>query len=142
MWETKAKTSSMIVSSICFNPISAASSGGKAGSPYEFGPKVALSKVNGFVHIDEISFDNFNEAKRLSIVANRYKELHGVYPQSAFVPTRSTKPGRTRSSARDSASVCPANRWEDRRTNRIKRAKNYARRLRRSDWKSKASSAS
>jgi len=31
---------------------------GKAGRPYEFGPKIAVSKVNGFIHLDEISFDN------------------------------------------------------------------------------------
>ncbi|MDD3957741.1 MAG: IS5 family transposase [Candidatus Izemoplasmatales bacterium] len=55
---------------------------GKAGAPYEFGPKVALSKVNGFIHIDEISFDNFNEGQTLPSIVNRYKELHGVYPIS------------------------------------------------------------
>jgi len=55
---------------------------GKAGSPYEFGPKVALSKVNGFVHIDEISFDSFNESQTLKSIVKRYKELHGVYPES------------------------------------------------------------
>lgn len=55
---------------------------GKAGAPYEFGPKVALSKVNGFVHIDEISFDNFNESLTLRSIVERYKELHGVDPVS------------------------------------------------------------
>lgn len=55
---------------------------GKAGAPYEFGPKVALSKVNGFIHIDAISFDNFNEGQTLPSIVYRYKELHGVYPVS------------------------------------------------------------
>lgn len=54
---------------------------GKAGRPYEFGPKVAVSKVNGFIHIDEISFDNFNESLTLKSIVERYKELHGVYPE-------------------------------------------------------------
>jgi hypothetical protein len=54
---------------------------GKAGSPYEFGPKVAVSKVNGFVHIDEISFDNFNESLTLKSIVKKYKENHGVYPE-------------------------------------------------------------
>jgi len=54
---------------------------GKAGSPYEFGPKVAVSKVNGFVHIDELSFDNFNESLTLKSIVERYKANHGVYPE-------------------------------------------------------------
>jgi hypothetical protein len=54
---------------------------GKAGSPYEFGPKVAVSKVNGFIHIDEISFDNFNESLTLKSIVEKYKENHGVYPE-------------------------------------------------------------
>jgi len=54
---------------------------GKAGSPYEFGPKVAVSKVNGFVHIDEISFNNFNESLTLKAIVEKYKENHGVYPE-------------------------------------------------------------
>ena len=54
---------------------------GKAGSPYEFGPKVALSKVNGYVHIDEISFDSFNESQTLKPIIKRYYDLHGLYPE-------------------------------------------------------------
>jgi len=54
---------------------------GKAGSPYEFGPKVAVSKVNGFVHIDEISFENFNESLTLKSIVEKYRKNHGVYPE-------------------------------------------------------------
>jgi hypothetical protein len=54
---------------------------GKAGSPYEFGPKAAVSKVNGFVHIDEVSFDNFNESLTLKSIVEKYKKNHGVYPE-------------------------------------------------------------
>ena len=49
---------------------------GKAGSPYEFGPKGAVSKVNGFLHIDEISFDNFNESLTWKSIVETYKENH------------------------------------------------------------------
>jgi len=54
---------------------------GKAGKKYEFGPKIAVSKVNGFIHIDEISFDNFNESTTLQSIVEKYKSLHGVYPE-------------------------------------------------------------
>jgi hypothetical protein len=43
---------------------------GKPGFPYEFGPKVVLNIMNGFVHIDEISFDNFNEGQTLPSIVH------------------------------------------------------------------------
>ena len=55
---------------------------GKAGRPYEFGPKIAVSKVNGFIHLDEISFDNFNESGTVPNLIEKYKALHGVYPEA------------------------------------------------------------
>jgi len=54
---------------------------GKAGKMYEFGPKIAVSKVNGFIHLDHISFDNFNESRTLENLTKKYKRLHGAYPQ-------------------------------------------------------------
>ena len=81
MWETKTnRIDDRIVS--LYQPHIRCIVRGKAGAPYEFGPKVAVSKVNGFVHIDEISFDNFNEGQTLPSIVERYKELHGVYPIS------------------------------------------------------------
>jgi hypothetical protein len=53
---------------------------GKAGKPYEFGPKIAVSKVNGYIYLDELSFDNFNESKTLKPIIENYKEKHNVYP--------------------------------------------------------------
>jgi len=38
---------------------------GKAAKKVEFGPKVALSHVDGFMFLDHMSHDNFNEAKWL-----------------------------------------------------------------------------
>ncbi len=55
---------------------------GKAGRPYEFGPKIAVSKINGFIHLDEISFDNFNESSTVPSLVEKYKTLHGVYPEA------------------------------------------------------------
>lgn len=55
---------------------------GKAGTKIEFGPKIAISKVNGYIQIDKISFSNFNESKTLIDIINKYKEKYGFYPES------------------------------------------------------------
>lgn len=55
---------------------------GKTGNPYEFGPKIAVSKVNGFIRLDEISFGNFNESGTVPSLIDRYKAIHGVYPEA------------------------------------------------------------
>jgi hypothetical protein len=38
---------------------------GKAGSDVEFSARVSASVVDGFVFVDRISWDNFNESKDL-----------------------------------------------------------------------------
>jgi ribosomal protein L34E len=73
-----------------------------AGAPYEFGPKVALSKVNGFVHIDAISFDNFIEGQTLLSIVHRYIELHGVNPEVV----RADKIYQTRENKKFCAGLC------------------------------------
>lgn len=79
MWETKTnRIDDRIVN--LYQPHIRCIVRGKAGRPYEFGPKIAVSKVNGFVYIDKISFDNFNESLTLQSIVERYKELHSVYP--------------------------------------------------------------
>jgi len=55
---------------------------GKAGKPFEFGPKIAVSKINGFIHLDEISFTNFNESGTVPNLIEKYRTLHGVYPEA------------------------------------------------------------
>jgi transposase, IS5 family len=55
---------------------------GKAGTKIEFGPKIAVSKVNGYITLDKISFDNFHEAKTLKDIIEKYKETYGCYPES------------------------------------------------------------
>lgn len=60
---------------------------GKAGSPVEFGQKLAFSVVNGFTFIDGQSWDNFNEGVTLKESAEKYKDRHGVYPSVILADT-------------------------------------------------------
>lgn len=53
---------------------------GKAGKKTEFGAKISISDDNGFVDVDRISWDNYNEANDLIARAEQYKEEHGCYP--------------------------------------------------------------
>jgi DNA-binding protein len=54
---------------------------GKEGKEVEFGPKVAVSHVNGFTFIDHASHDNFNEAKWLSAQVEAFAERFGKKPE-------------------------------------------------------------
>ena len=54
---------------------------GKAGKRVEFGQKVALSVVRGYTFIERQSFENFNEGTDLIPSVERYKQIHGCYPQ-------------------------------------------------------------
>jgi hypothetical protein len=53
---------------------------GKAGKKTEFGAKISVSDDNGFVDVDRISWDNYNEANDLIARAEQYKEERGYYP--------------------------------------------------------------
>jgi DNA-directed RNA polymerase subunit E'/Rpb7 len=53
---------------------------GKAGKKNEFGAKISISDDNGFVDVDRISWDNYNEAYDLIASAMQYKEERGCYP--------------------------------------------------------------
>ena len=53
---------------------------GKAGKKTEFGAKISISDDNGFVDVDRISWDNYNEANDLIERAKQYKEGRGYYP--------------------------------------------------------------
>ncbi len=54
---------------------------GKAGKKTEFGAKISISDDNGFVNVDRISWDNYNEANDLIARAKQYKEERGYYPE-------------------------------------------------------------
>jgi hypothetical protein len=53
---------------------------GKAGAHTEFGAKVALSMTKGYVRVDHINFDSFNEGALLISQIEDYKKQYGVYP--------------------------------------------------------------
>jgi hypothetical protein len=54
---------------------------GKAGKDTEFGAKLNVSETEGFVRIDQISFDNFNEGICLKEQVEGYRKLYGYYPE-------------------------------------------------------------
>jgi hypothetical protein len=53
---------------------------GKAGKKTEFGAKISISDDNGFVEVDRISWDNYNEANDFIERAKQYKQERGYYP--------------------------------------------------------------
>jgi IS5 family transposase len=55
---------------------------GKAGADVEFGAKVSASVVDGFVFVDRISWDNFNESTNLIDQIEAYKNRFGHFPES------------------------------------------------------------
>jgi len=54
---------------------------GKQAKKVEFGAKLGLSLNNGFVRVDHLSWDNFNEAGDLQNQAEVYKTFWGYYPE-------------------------------------------------------------
>jgi len=58
---------------------------GKAGTPVEFGAKLSVSYHNGYVFIDRLNWDNFNESGDLKSQADSFKLATGNYPESIHV---------------------------------------------------------
>lgn len=58
---------------------------GKAGKAVEFGAKLSASCFEGYVFLDHISWDNFNESGDLKVQVESYKNFTGYYPQSVHV---------------------------------------------------------
>ena len=58
---------------------------GKAGTPVEFGAKLSVSYIDGYVFLDRISWDNFNESGDLKAQVDAFKRYTGVYPESVHV---------------------------------------------------------
>ena len=55
---------------------------GKEHAPTEFGAKISISLIDGYVFVDTMSFDSYNEAGDLSRSAENYKRIFGYYPAS------------------------------------------------------------
>ncbi|MEG4274719.1 MULTISPECIES: IS5 family transposase [unclassified Microcoleus] len=58
---------------------------GKAGKSVEFGAKLSASCRNGYVFLDRISWDNFNESVDLKKQVEEFKRFTGFYPESIHV---------------------------------------------------------
>jgi hypothetical protein len=58
---------------------------GKAGKPVEFGAKLAASCFEGYVILERISWDNFNESQDLKAQIESYRHFTGFYPESVHV---------------------------------------------------------
>ena len=58
---------------------------GKAGTPLEFGAKLSVSLRDGYVFLDRISWDNFNESTDLKAQVEAFKDYTGRYPESLHV---------------------------------------------------------
>jgi IS5 family transposase len=58
---------------------------GKAGKKTEFGAKLSASCYDGYVFLDHISWDNFNESCDLKSVVEDFKTYTGYYPESVHV---------------------------------------------------------
>ncbi|AFW95735.1 IS5 family IS5 ssgr transposase [Anabaena sp. 90] len=58
---------------------------GKAGKRTEFGAKLSASCYDGYVFLDHISWDNFNESGDLKSQVEAYKTDTGYYPESVHV---------------------------------------------------------
>ncbi len=58
---------------------------GKGGTPVEFGAKLSASCVNGYVFLERISWDNYNESRDLKDQIEEFKRFTGFYPESVHV---------------------------------------------------------
>jgi hypothetical protein len=53
---------------------------GKAKSPVEFGAKLDVSVEKGFVRLEKVSFEAYNESEALEQEIERYRARNGFYP--------------------------------------------------------------
>ena len=54
---------------------------GKAGKPVEFGSKIGITVHNGLTYLDNLDWNNYNEAEDLKVSAENYKTRNGYYPK-------------------------------------------------------------
>ena len=58
---------------------------GKAGKKVEFGAKISISEIDGYIFLDHVSWENFNESMYLEKQVEKYYEYTGCYPESIHV---------------------------------------------------------
>lgn len=61
---------------------------GKDKTNVEFGSKINISEVDGFVRLDHLGWDNFDEGSDLKLQVERFKDLYGCYPEVVLVDKR------------------------------------------------------
>ena len=54
---------------------------GKANADVEFGPKLSLSVVDGFLYLDHLRWNSYNESLDLIAQVNKYRRRFGHYPK-------------------------------------------------------------
>jgi transposase, IS5 family len=57
---------------------------GKARTNVEFGAKVAISLVNGYVRMEHLSWDGFHEGQTLKDAVDAYHARYGCYPEAVL----------------------------------------------------------
>ena len=57
---------------------------GKTNAYVEFGAKINVSIMNGFVFLDDFSWDAFNEGTRLMSSVEKYRARFGCYPEEVL----------------------------------------------------------
>lgn len=57
---------------------------GKTNATVEFGAKVNASLINGYVFIDKIGWDAYNEEAQLKPAVEKYKAQYGHYPKAVL----------------------------------------------------------
>jgi IS5 family transposase len=57
---------------------------GKEKAPVEFGAKIAVSLVDGYLSMERLSWDAFHEGTTMQVSVERYREHTGVYPKRAL----------------------------------------------------------
>ena len=55
---------------------------GKAGAKVEFGAKLSASLDGGYLFLDQLDWNNFNESKHLISQVETYHQRRGYYPTS------------------------------------------------------------
>ena len=60
---------------------------GKQCAPVEFGAKIEMSDMQGFLRIEQLSWDAFNECKTLEESVEAYRKTYGHYPERVLADT-------------------------------------------------------
>lgn len=60
---------------------------GKQNADVEFGAKIEMSVVNGYLRVEDMRWDAFNESTTLQASAESYREAYGHYPKRILADT-------------------------------------------------------